>query len=270
MPEPSVAPDKTGGEPRTGDGGRDRLRRVALLVGGFVFSYGLVLTILSDVFFWFAIPGLLGLATVVLVTLHLYLHRSFRRAVPYATDGTDRQGPVKHHYSVLTRRYLLVVLVGAVLAAVPLLVQVKVFYPFIGVGIVTLGQGTRFWLDQILWMRKCARVLRVYDFEFRSPVQKSNLRSRGRRSLTLGADGAPRMAAREPLFSERWPREIARGVWFAGDEPFGGVILVPDTGELMCMQPENWSVHERARREAGPERQEKARQAGLTSQSITA
>ncbi|URN06617.1 hypothetical protein LUW74_27105 [Actinomadura madurae] len=269
MPEPSVAPDTTSSGARDG-GGRDRLRRAALLAVGFAFSYGLVLTLLSDVFFWFAIPGLLGLVTVVIITLHLYLHRPFGHAVPYATDGTDREGPVRHHYAVLTRRYLLIVVAGATLAAVPLVLKAAVAYPLIGVGIVTLGQGTRFFLDQILWMRKCARVLKVYDFEFRSPVQKSNLRSRGRRSLTLGTEGAPRMAAREPLFSDRWPREIARGVWFAGDEPFGGAILVPDTGELMCMQPENWSVHEKARQQAGAERREKAARAGLARQTITA
>ncbi|WP_433464223.1 hypothetical protein [Spirillospora sp. CA-128828] len=268
MTEPSIAPGRTGGDPRTG-GERGPLRRAALPAGSFVVSYGLALTLLSDTFFWFAIPGMLGLVTVTIITLQSHFYRSFRRAVPFATDGSNRRRPVRYHYSVLVLRYLLAVLVGATLVAVPLAVKVKFLYPFVGVGIVTVAFGTRLWLNQIFWMWKCGRVLKVYDFEFRSPVQKSNLRSAGRRSLTLGTDGSPRMSAREPLCSSRWPKEIARGVWFAGDDPFGGVILVPDTGELMCVQPENWSVHEKARQQAGAERRERAAQAGLARKSIS-
>ncbi|TDD68851.1 hypothetical protein E1293_36460 [Actinomadura darangshiensis] len=264
MPEPSVAPGRTDGEPRTGTGGRGTPRKAALLAAVFAVSYGLVLSIYSDTFFWFAIPGLLGLVTVVLLAVHLVLRRPFGGGgVPFATDGSDRQGPVKHHYTVLTRRYLLIVVPGVAMTVLPLLLGIGYLNPFIGVGLMLLSLGTRFWLPQIGWSWRSARVLKVYDFEFRSPVQKSNLQSLGRRSLTLGAEGSPRMAAREPLFSDQWPQEIARGVWFAGDEPFGGVILVPDTGELMFTQPANWSVQERARQQAGAERQEKAARAGL-------
>ncbi|MGI5207050.1 hypothetical protein ACQEU6_36435 [Spirillospora sp. CA-108201] len=132
---------------------------------------------------------------------------------------------------------------------------------------VALLLGTRFWLPQILSLRKCARVLNVYDFGFRSPVIKSDLRGHGMRSLTLG-DGSARMAAREPLCSDRWPRGIEHGVWFAGDDPFGGVILVPDTGELMCVQPAAWPAHDRDRRQAGPDRRERAARAGLARKTI--
>ncbi|GAA1850000.1 hypothetical protein [Actinomadura bangladeshensis] len=76
------------------------------------------------------------------------------------------------------------------------------------------------------------------------------------------------MSAREPLHSDRWPKEIARGVWFAGDDVFGGVLLVPDTAELMFMQAESWTVHEKARQQAGAERREKAERAGLARKSV--
>ncbi|GAA2296490.1 hypothetical protein GCM10010402_63710 [Actinomadura luteofluorescens] len=266
MGRPPAEPGGTGEEPRSHDR-RDRARRAAWLAAGFAVSYGLVLTVVSDTFFWVAIPGMLGLGTVVLLALQLLLHSPFGGAVPYATDGTDRRGPVRYHYKVLVRRYLLLVAVGAAMVAVPLVADVRFLYPFVGAGLVALPLGTRFWLPQIFYLRKCDRVLKVYEFGFRSPVRKSNLHGRGVRLLTVG-DGAPRMSAREPLFSDRWPRGIERGAWFAGDDPFGGVILVPGTGELMCMQPATWLAHDRDRLQAGPERQNRAERAGLARKSI--
>jgi hypothetical protein len=264
MAEPSVAH----GESRTA-GGRGPLRRAALLVVGFAVSYGLVLSILSDTFFWFAIPGMLGLVTVVILALQMLLYRSFGGAVRYATDGTDRRGPVKYHYTVLVRRCLLIAVSGIAMVVLPLVLGgVRYLGPFIAVGMLALLLGTKFWLPQLGWAWKCARVVKVYEFEFRSPVQKSNLHGRGRRFLTLGNGGSPRMSAREPLYSDRWPKEIARGVWFAGDDVFGGALLVPVTGELMFVQPENWAVHEKARQQAGAERREKAERAGLARRSV--
>ncbi|SNR28375.1 hypothetical protein [Actinomadura mexicana] len=274
MQEPSGAPGDPdgerppGGRAATDTGPRGGLWWAAWLVPGYAISYGLVLAVLSDSLFWIAIPGMVGLATVVLLALHVLLEGPFRGAVPYATDGTDRRGPVKHHYKVLIGRYLVLVVAGVSMVAVPLAVDVRYLYPFVGTGGVALLLGTRFWLPQIACLRKCARVLKVYDFEFRTPVKKSNLRGNGVRSLTLGDGDSPRMSAREPLFSDRWPRGIENGVWFAGDDPFGGVILVPDTGELMCMQPENWAAQDKARRQAAHKRREKARQAGLARKSI--
>ncbi|WP_141581626.1 hypothetical protein [Actinomadura sp. WMMA1423] len=276
MPERSAAPGGTGdfgGEPRTEgrppvEGGRQaRLRRATCLTAGFAVSYVLLLAIRSDTFFWIAIPGMLGLAIVVLLALQTLLYGPFGGAVPHATDGTDRRGPVKYHYKVLVRRYLLVMATGAVMLVVPAVVGIGYLGPFLGAGLIALPMGTRFWLPQILSMRKCARVLEVYDFEFRAPVRKANLRPKGVRSLTLGGAGSPPMSAREPLHSDRWPAGIERGVWFAGDEPFGGVILVPDTGELMFVRPEIWAALDTARREAGPERQERAQRAGLARKS---
>ncbi|GGQ02723.1 hypothetical protein BKA00_004370 [Actinomadura coerulea] len=277
MPEPSAA---SGEEPPTDErpeaeerpgadaGRRSRLWWAAWLVPGYAISYGLVLPALGDRFWWLGIPGMVGLACVVLIALNVLLEGPFRGAVPYATDGTDRRGPVRHHCKVLVGRYLLLVAVGVPMVVVPLAVDVRYLYPFVGTGLMALLLGTRFWLPQILALRKCARVLKVYDFEFRSPVKKSNLRGNGVRSLTLGAGDSPRMSAREPLCSDRWPRGIEHGVWFAGDDPFGGVLLVPDTGELMCMQPENWAAQDKARRQAAHKRRERARQAGLARKSI--
>lgn len=247
---------------------RGALRRVGLLGIAFVVSYGLVLTVLSDTFFWFAIPGMLGLATVVLLATQMMLYRPFGRGVPFATDGTDRRAPVKYHYRVLVLRFLLIAVPAIALVVLPLVLGARYLGPFIAVGLLALSLGLRFWLPQLGWLWKCARVLKVYEFEFRSPLQKSNLQGKGRRSLTLGNDGSPRMSAREPLHSDRWPEDIADGVWFAGDDVFGGVLLVPGTGELMVMQPAIWLVHEKARQEAGAERREKAERAGLARKSV--
>jgi len=272
MADPSVVPGQSGGargagEPEAG-GGRGVLRRAVFLGGGLAVSYGLVLTVLSDTFFWFAIPGMLGLAIVVLLGTQMLLFRPFGGTVPFATDGTDRRGPVKYHYRVLVLRYLLVAVPAIALVVLPLVLGVRYLGPFIAVGLLALLLGTKFWLPQLGWTWKCSRVLKVYDFEFRAPVRKSNLHAKGRRSLTLGAGGSARMAAREPLHSGRWPEKIADGVWFAGDDVFGGVLLVPGTGELMVVQPADWIVHEKARRQAGAERREKAERAGLTRKSV--
>ncbi len=109
-------------------------------------SYGLVLTVISDTFFWFAIPGMLGLLTVVLLALHLFLYRPFSGAAPFATDGTDRRGPVKYHYKVLGRRYLLIVVFAVAMVVLPLVLGVRYLNPFIAVGLLALSLGTRFWL----------------------------------------------------------------------------------------------------------------------------
>ncbi|TDE35502.1 hypothetical protein [Actinomadura sp. 6K520] len=113
MSNPSAAAGRTGK--------RRSAARAAVIWGvtGLV-SYGLTLTLISDTFFWFAIPGVLGLLTVVIIATHAVLNRS---------PGND-------DLRVLMKRYAAIVLVSAVLVAVPLVVDVRYAYPLMGVGMM--------------------------------------------------------------------------------------------------------------------------------------
>jgi len=271
MPKPWTGSDRAGDASRTESLERKSPRRRAplwALVA--IVSYGLTLSILSDTFFLLAMPGMLGLAIVVIMAVQAVQHRSFGADAPYATDGTDCRGVVRYHYSTLLKRYAATGVSAAALGAVPLLADIAYLYPLLGVGILGIVIGTYTLLDQLMLVRKCSRILAVYDPGFRSPVYKLTRQSRGRRQLRMG-DGAlrsPKMSARAPVNYEDWPGGIADGVWFAGDDPFGGVLLVPGSGDLMCMQPLDWATarHDRAR--AGAERIAKAGRAGLVRHSM--
>ncbi|MEU6846160.1 hypothetical protein ABZ930_30220 [Streptomyces sp. NPDC046716] len=34
-----------------------------------------------------------------------------------------------------------------------------------------------------------------------------------------------------------WPPDITNGAWFAGDEPFGGALIVPTCGDMLLLTP---------------------------------
>ncbi|MBB4777720.1 hypothetical protein [Actinomadura livida] len=95
-------------------------------------SYGLTLTLVSDTFFWFAIPGVLGLLTVVIV----------------ATQAVLTRAPGSGDLRVLLKRYAMIVLVSAVLVAVPLVVDVRYAYPLIGVGMMAFLVAGKLLVEQ--------------------------------------------------------------------------------------------------------------------------
>jgi hypothetical protein len=230
--------------------------------------YGLTLTVLSDDVFLLAMPGLIGLATLSCLAVLRVLNRPLRRTgAPSPTDGTEYRGVVRQHYAALARRYGALLLTAVALAAIPVLTQISYFFPLIAVAMLTAVAGTTFVLDQVRWLRRCARVLLVYDVEFRSPVRTVSVGTRGRRYLRPGP-GTPVMTARTPIGDESWPAGITDGVWFAGDDSFGGALLVPGSGELMCLQPRDWPdlADERAR--AGAERRAKAKAGGIDSRAL--
>lgn len=134
----------------------------------------------------------------------------------------------------------------------------------IGCGIALYEINRLAWSLGRTW--RCARIMSVYTPVFRSPVKKLNLHQNGRRFLSMGEGGvnpSPPMSARDPLFGKQWPKGIADGVWFAGDDAFGGAIIVPMSGELMCMQPRDWAALESKRAAADTERVARAKRAGL-------
>lgn len=237
-------------------------------------SYALTLFVTSDDLVFLAIPGLLGCVLLEIIAVRYVLRRPSRGApAPYATDGTDRRGAVTFLYAALLKRYLVLVLSFLAIMALPLITRstwATYLIPLIGVGLFGVVLATIYWFDQLRWVRQCARVLNVYHFEFRTPVYGLELWRNGRRFLVMGCEGleSPEMHAREPMGHPRWPDRISEGAWFAGDEVFGGVLLVPGTGELMCMQPLDWDEFKPWRDEAGEERRAKAKRAGLDRHSV--
>lgn len=259
-PAPAVAPERA-----------VPLRREVLWALGVAASYAVTLFLGSDDLVFLAIPGMLGLVALEVVAVRYVLRRPSRGTpAPYPTDGSDHKGPVNFLYAALLKRYAVLVVSSLVLMAVPLVTRATDLIPLMGVGLLGIVLATVFWFDQLRWVRQCARVLSVYSFEFRAPVYGLELWRHGKRVVVLGYEGlkSPDMVAREPMGHPRWPDAIADGGWFAGDEVFGGVLLVPGTGELMCMQPLDWDDFEEWRAEAGEERRAQAKRAGFDSRVV--
>lgn len=249
--------------------GQARLRRVAFWTLAFALFYGLALCVLTDSLFLLAVPGLIGLAGLGATGTLLALYAPLRGAVPYATDGTNSRGAVEHHRSVLWKRYATLVPACLAVAATVPVTKSDYAVPLAPIAVLTLLVGTRYWFEQYRSVRIAARVVDAYDFTFRAPVEKLSLRGSGKRSLRMGsADAAsPKMAAHQPL-GKQWPERIEDGVWFAGDDVFGGVVLVPGSGELMLAQPLNWDELAGERNRAGAERMERAQRAGLDRRRV--
>lgn len=258
-----------GGARPKGRRGPSRLRRAAFWTGLPALFYALSLSVLSDSLFLLAIPGLIGLTAVGSAGALMALYARLRGKVPYATDGSDREGAVRHHRSVLRVRFA--VLVCACLAAAATVPLTKSDYavPLAPLSIITLLVGTRYWFEQVRSVGIASRVLDVYEYEFRAPVEKLNLRSAGKRSLRLGggSEESPRMSAHQPL-GAWWPEGVEDGVWFAGDDVFGGVVLVPGSGELIVVQPLNWDELDSERNRTGDGRRDRARRAGVDRRRI--
>ncbi|MFC4494156.1 hypothetical protein ACFPA8_08415 [Streptomyces ovatisporus] len=241
-----------------------RWRRAGAWSAGFAVCYALSLCVLSDSFFLLAVPGLIGLITWGCMAVLAVLYKSSGGGeARYATDGTDHRGVVHHHRSVLRKRMVAIVVVSLALGALLPVTESDYVVPLAPLAVMGVFLGTRFWLEQQRWVRLSARVLEEYRFAFRGPVEKLSLRGSGKRVLRFtDAQGSPKMSARQPI-GRWWPEGIADGVWFAGDDVFGGALLVPGSGELMFVQPQDWAALQGERDKAGPGRRERAERAGL-------
>ncbi|MGW1837303.1 hypothetical protein [Streptomyces sp. NPDC002067] len=183
---------------------------------------------------------------------------------PYPTDGTDFAGALKHHYTTATKKFLTFFPACVLLWAQLYLFKNTYLLPVALIGLFGGLISLLAFRQRIALTRKCARVLRTYPLEFRTPVEKDGQYASHTLFLRLGGGAGTRtLRAKDPLGRPGWP-DLAGGIWFAGDEPFGGVALVPGTGELLFLQPKRWQDDAQARENAGPARIRQAARAGIT------
>lgn len=187
-------------------------------------------------------------------------------AAPYPTDGSDHRGAVRYHYAAACKRFGKWLPLFLPLFLVAFLTKLDVLLPVSIAGFLGLLIRLLFFCAEMWWTWRCARVLRVYPLVFRDPVEKVQLKSDRTRVLILGRkrpDESPVFLGADALSRKGWPAGIADGVWFAGDDAFGGAVLVPVTGELLFVQPRDWAATAGQRAGAGAERVKKARRAGI-------
>ncbi len=188
---------------------------------------------------------------------------------PYATDGTDFKGALGYYYRSALTRFAKLGLPSAAL-----FVQMFAWpmdsrgyaLPFAIAGMFGLLIAFFLAYGRLFLTWRCARVFRTYPLEFRAPVEKVKLERPLRLHMRLGDKaGQPpvTLLAKDPLGQSRWPDGIANGVWFAGDEPFGGAAIVPGSGELLFMQPTEWALSAKERDSAGEDRVGRAKRAGI-------
>ncbi|MFF6977160.1 hypothetical protein ACFZAV_05280 [Streptomyces sp. NPDC008343] len=181
-----------------------------------------------------------------------------------------------HNRAVRTRHIALRAALGAALIALPfVLVAAGVPNTFLTVLPIVLGLFVLlFLLIRVRHGRRlgvCEKVLRTYPLEYRDRVDK-----RGSERLLLGTvhtvklsvrgqHGARTMRAVNASTVRRWPQGAENGAWFAGDPAFGGVMVVPGTGDMLFLQPAEWQKYEDERAQADPQRHALAAQAGIAS-----
>ncbi|WP_143052581.1 hypothetical protein [Streptomyces sp. cf386] len=187
--------------------------------------------------------------------------------VPDAMGGSDFKSALKDHYGVTLKRFLKVFPIFAVMILLLFVTKSDYLLPLAIIGMFgSLISAVGFYARlSLIW--RCSRVFRTYPMEFRGPIEKMHTEKRARSRLRLRfaqqADQSTTMLAKSVLGGNGWPAGIENGVWFAGDDPFGGAAVVPGTGELLFMQPNEWVLSAKERESAGEARIERARRAGI-------
>lgn len=187
---------------------------------------------------------------------------------PYATDGTEFRAALKYHYVTALKRFVKYFVIFAPMFVVVFVTGIDYLLPLAIVGFIGLLIALIFFWAALSWTWRCSRVFRRYPLVFRGPVETLQLKGNRVRVLCLGekgADRSPVLLAVDPLARPGRAKTLD-GVWFAGDDVFGGAALVPGSGELLFMQPRDWDLISGQREKAGTERTKRARQAGLGRQ----
>ncbi len=121
----------------------------------------------------------------------------------------------------------------------------------------------------LLSLARRRKVLRHYPLEHRPGMDiKAHRRTKFGAVFTLRIKDhepgrSPLMEAVEGLGRQRRPEGFEDGVWIAGDLPFGGVVIAPDSGSFLLIRPEKWEKLASEREQAGPDRIARAKAAGL-------
>lgn len=186
---------------------------------------------------------------------------------PYVTDGTDFRGALEYHYGIALRRFAKFGIPCAVIFVQMYLwpmeyrgfllpVAIIGFLGFMFTSILFYARMSMIW--------NCSRVFRTYPLEFRGPLEQGRLENR-KQYLRFGQQAGQlvTMLPKDPLQRSGWPKRAVDGVWFAGDDPFGGAAIVPGTGELLFMQPSEWHQTAEGRENAGGDRITQAKRAGI-------
>ncbi len=221
-------------------------------------GYAMTLSVASDTVYLLAVPGTLCLLTVVIVGVH----RVQRGRVDLPSDA-DLHRRLRLHRAVVLRRYGSLMALAAVLCAAPLVADVMVLYPLVGIGLGVAKVVHYFLFGQLSLLRAQARVLSVYEPEFRDPVRIVLGLGHGRLCLRVGEGQrrSPRMVALVGAVVGDEPG-ITGGGWFAGDDELGGVLATPG-GALLLLVPQDGKERARHRSRADAERKARERRAGL-------
>jgi hypothetical protein len=183
---------------------------------------------------------------------------------PHDTDAMDLRGAVKRQYFLVLKRFAIRLAIFLPLWLLVFVTNNDYLLPVSLVGFFgLLFSAIRLW-SSASWIRRCSRAFREYPLRFRSPFVKLDI-ERGRLLIFRLDDeesGAPVMSGVN-ISGTGWPTGIDDGLWFAGDDLFGGAALVPRTGELLFMQPQEWILMTEQRQNADAERIQRAKRAGI-------
>ncbi|MDC7337284.1 hypothetical protein [Streptomyces lydicus] len=194
---------------------------------------------------------------------------------PTPPEAPDVAQVLRENYISLAKFVVLRLLITVVLVAIPVaadrLLGVDSFFVTLCIPAgVLLLIFTLYRLVYGIRVFQCARVLRTYPLEFHPRVVKKRERWTRYgdvlevRVTTRGQHGAPLMLAVNAAGRRRWPESTEEGAWFAGDLPFGGVLVLPGQRSMLFLKPADWDKTARRRDEADPERLARAQQARLT------
>jgi hypothetical protein len=195
---------------------------------------------------------------------------------PDASPGeVDPHRLMRDHYRLLARRLAVRVGIFGFLLVLPLILAnlgaPNTFWSTVSAfpGVIGLGFTLLNFAGHPFRLRKCQRILQQYSLAAGSVTQPSKTtNSHNKTFFTVDVtcrDGETgrAMLAVEPQGLSRWPRGTEGGIWFAGDLPFGGVIVVPASNALLLARPERWDDAGVERNAASPSRIERAKKAGI-------
>ncbi|THA24204.1 hypothetical protein E4198_05125 [Streptomyces sp. RKND-216] len=235
--------------------------------GLFVLCYALTLFVLTDGWFLLAMPGIIGMAVLGSFASTALLDARPPVTGPWPTDTGEPLAPVAELRSALLKRYPVLLAVVAALVAAVVLVQSDYLIPLAPFAMMTLVFGSYTCLGRLVALRRCGRVLEAYPLVLQERVQVLNRASGGRGHilrLGRGDEKSPKLLGRQVGRSQpNWTGNLSQGAWFAGDQLFGGVLLVPGSGGVVWAAPNDGPALLTERQAAAPERRDRAKRAGI-------